>query len=180
VENGYVGTTGPAIAARAGMSRGAQLHHFGTRDQLVVAAVEHLAEKRLTDVRRRLGKLDTDAGSDSDSTTGLALELLSEALSGPLYVASLELWVAARANGRLREQLLPVESRVRKALEDVCHDYISPDPVEIEITLDLLLGQGVSGLFDRDGATFRQARDRWHAMIRARLGEAPTRDQNIT
>lgn len=47
VEDGYVGTTGPAIADRAGLSRGAQLHHFGTRDQLVVAAVEHLAQMRL-------------------------------------------------------------------------------------------------------------------------------------
>lgn len=42
-ELGFAGTTGPAVAERAGLSRGAQLHHFGTRDQMVVAAVEHLA-----------------------------------------------------------------------------------------------------------------------------------------
>lgn len=170
VEDGYVGTTGPAIADRAGLSRGAQLHHFGTRDQLVVAAVEHLAQMRLGAVREKLDELNLGAGADLESTAGVALELLAEALSGPLYAASLELWVAARANVSLRNELLPVEGRVRKVLEAVCRDYISADPVEIELTLDLLLGQGVSGLFDRDGVMFRQARDRWQTMLGPRLG----------
>ena len=170
VEDGYVGTTGPAIADRAGLSRGAQLHHFGTRDQLVVAAVEHLAQMRLGAVREKLDELNLDAGSDLESTAGVALELLAAALSGPLYAASLELWVAARANVSLRSELLPVEGRVRKVLEAVCRDYVSADPVEIELTLDLLLGQGVSGLFDRDGAMFRQARGRWRIMMGAQVG----------
>jgi AcrR family transcriptional regulator len=170
VEDGYVGITGPAIADRAGLSRGAQLHHFGTRDQLVVAAVEHLAQMRLGAVREKLDELNLDAGSDLESTAGVALELLAAALSGPLYAASLELWVAARANVSLRSELLPVEGRVRKVLEAVCRDYVSADPVEIELTLDLLLGQGVSGLFDRDGAMFRQARGRWRIMMGAQVG----------
>ena len=42
VERGYAGTTTTAVAARAGVSRGAQLHHYRTRAALVAAAVEHL------------------------------------------------------------------------------------------------------------------------------------------
>src|SRR5438270_13922097 len=45
VERGYAGTTTTVIAQRAGLSRGAQLHHYPTRAELVAAAVEHLAIK---------------------------------------------------------------------------------------------------------------------------------------
>ena len=37
VELGCAGTAGAAVAQKAGLSRGAQPHHCGTRDQLVVA-----------------------------------------------------------------------------------------------------------------------------------------------
>jgi len=43
VEYGYTGTTVTRIADRAGVTRGAQVHHFRTKDDLVTAAVKHLA-----------------------------------------------------------------------------------------------------------------------------------------
>ena len=152
VEVGYIGTTSAAVAEKAGLSRGAQLHHFGTRDQLVVAAVEHLAHKRLTLVHEALAAL-------SSATTGgerrtphplelqeAALGLLADALSGPLYAATLELWVAARSHPDLRAQLIPAEERVNDELAQICRSYVTDDPVSIRLTLDLLLGRGVSGL----------------------------------
>lgn len=53
VEHGYTGTTTTAVAQRAGVSRGAQLHHYGTREQLVAAAVGHLAEQRAAVLREQ-------------------------------------------------------------------------------------------------------------------------------
>src|SRR3954449_2997046 len=46
VERGFAGTSTTLVSERAGVSRGAQLHHFPTKNDLVVAAVEHLAERR--------------------------------------------------------------------------------------------------------------------------------------
>jgi AcrR family transcriptional regulator len=46
VEYGWSGATTTVIAERAGVSRGAQLHHYPTRAALVMAAVEHLCELR--------------------------------------------------------------------------------------------------------------------------------------
>ena len=40
------GTSTTLVSERAGVSRGAQLHHFPTKNDLVVAAVEHLTEVR--------------------------------------------------------------------------------------------------------------------------------------
>ncbi|MBS45565.1 MAG: TetR family transcriptional regulator [Nocardioides sp.] len=149
-ELGYAGTTSAAVAARAGLSRGAQLHHFGTRDQLVVSAVEHLAQERLCRVREQmelLGPPNVGAGSAGGAEQReTALRLLAEALSGPLYAASLELWVAARAHDALRAQLVPAEDRVNAELAKTCRTYVTADPIEIRLTLDLLLGRGVSGL----------------------------------
>ena len=46
VEEGYANTTTARVAERAGVSRGAHLHHFQTRSALVAAAVEHLRVRR--------------------------------------------------------------------------------------------------------------------------------------
>lgn len=172
VEDGYVGTTGPAIARRAGLSRGAQLHHFGTRDQLVVAAVEHLGQLRLAEVRASLEELQADDRGASD-TGVVALELLAAALSGPLYAATLELWVAARSHESLRAELVPAERRVRAELESVCRDFVTQDPRNIQATLDLLLGQGVSGLFEDDHTARRSAREHWHSLLTRHADSPP-------
>lgn len=149
-ELGYAGTTGPAVAERAGLSRGAQLHHFGTRDQMVVAAVEHLAQQRLTHVHDsltvRIGDNPDASARTSRQAALAALELLAEAMSGPLYGATLELWAAARTNDELRRQLVPAEERVHAELRQICRAWITTDPLLVQITLDLLLGRGVSGM----------------------------------
>ena len=46
VERGFSGTSTTLVSERAGVSRGAQLHHFPTKNDLVLAAVEHLTELR--------------------------------------------------------------------------------------------------------------------------------------
>ena len=55
VEHGWSGTTTTLVSRRAGVSRGAQLHHFPTKNDLVVAAVEHLSELRGEELRRGRG-----------------------------------------------------------------------------------------------------------------------------
>ncbi|NUS49636.1 MAG: helix-turn-helix transcriptional regulator, partial [Nocardioidaceae bacterium] len=46
VEFGWSGTSTTLVSQRAGVSRGAQLHHFPTKNDLVLAAVEHLSQAR--------------------------------------------------------------------------------------------------------------------------------------
>ena len=60
-ERGYANTTTTVIAERAGVSRGAQLHHFPTKRELVTSAVEHLCFKRLEDFRASFAALPPDA-----------------------------------------------------------------------------------------------------------------------
>ena len=107
VEDGYANTTTSRVAERAGVSRGAHLHHFQTRQALVAAAMERLAERRgeeLLAAAERLpaGRERLDAG----------LDLLWRSYANPLFQAALDLWSHARTDPELRERLVPVERRL--------------------------------------------------------------------
>jgi len=161
VDLGYAGTTSSAVAERAGVSRGAQLHHYGTRQQLIAAAVEHLSDQRMTQVREQVAALVDDA-----SRPRRALDLLAEALSGPLWAATLELWTAARVDTALREELLPVEQRITADLARLCRTYVTDDPMKVQLTLDLLIGRGLGAvLLPVSRARQRQALDAWAQLL---------------
>jgi len=112
IELGYAGTTTTLIAERAGVSRGAQLHHFPTKAELVAAAVEHLASRLGDDLRQRVAKLPPNG----DRVTA-AIDLLWSRFSTPLFPAWLELWVAARTDPDLAARLHPIEERLRNAIQ---------------------------------------------------------------
>ena len=87
-ELGYTGTTTTEVVRRAGLSRGAQVHHFPTKAELVVAAVEHLFHRRHEEFRQ--------AFAERERTLDAALDLLWEMFQGPTFDAWLELVVAGR------------------------------------------------------------------------------------
>lgn len=163
VELGYSGTTTSAVAERAGVSRGAQLHHYGTRQRLMGAAVEHLGVRQLEWVRAKAALLPDDL-----TRPRRALELLAEALSGPLYAATLELYVAARVDAELHEALVPVEQQLTRELRRLCRDYVTADRVLVQLTLDLLLGRGVGSLLSPGRPSRqRQLLDAWVVVVAA-------------
>ena len=96
-ELGYAGTTTTEIADRAGVSRGAQLHHFPTKERLVTEAIAHLFARRDQEFRAAFAALP--AGADRASA---AVDLLWSMVSGPTFHAWLELVVAARTDAALR------------------------------------------------------------------------------
>src|SRR5688572_1554763 len=56
-ERGYTRTSTTEVSRRARVSRGAQLHHFPTKAELVAAAVEHVFAARLRDFGELVGEL---------------------------------------------------------------------------------------------------------------------------
>ncbi|WP_082279425.1 TetR/AcrR family transcriptional regulator [Mycobacterium colombiense] len=47
VDYGYAGTTTPRVAERAGVTLGARGHHFGSKSSVLVAAIQHIADRRI-------------------------------------------------------------------------------------------------------------------------------------
>src|SRR2546425_9696704 len=57
VERGYTETTTSEVQSRAEVPRGTLLHHFPTKVELLVAAVAHLAQRRLEQLAAELAVL---------------------------------------------------------------------------------------------------------------------------
>jgi AcrR family transcriptional regulator len=107
VEDGYANTTTSRVAERAGVSRGAHLHHFQTRQALVAAAMERLAERRGAELLAAAENLP-----EGRERLVQGLDLLWASYANPLFQAALDLWSHARTDGDLRERLVPVERRL--------------------------------------------------------------------
>src|SRR3954452_19615220 len=105
VEDGYAGTTTTRIVERAGVSRGAQVHHFPTKAELVSEAVRHLAGKRIEEFLQTMPRLPRS----EEKRVSRILDLIWEVHNGPLFEAAIELWVAARTDAELRASLTAVE-----------------------------------------------------------------------
>lgn len=104
VELGYARTTTTVIAERAGLSRGAMLHHFPSKIDVVRAAVEHLHAKRLRALRKAMSKEPTDGDHVRQG-----VETYWAHVNHPLFVAFFELAVAARTDRELAEILRPAQ-----------------------------------------------------------------------
>jgi AcrR family transcriptional regulator len=128
VERGYRATSTPEICRRAGVSRGGQLHHYATKDELVAAAVEHLFSRRLAEMEDRLlsspsGILDLrDAASH-----------LLTVYTGETFYAWLELLVAARTEPTLRALLAALDARFVAAAERLCRQFLLPAAPDSEV-----------------------------------------------
>jgi AcrR family transcriptional regulator len=121
-EVGYARTTTTLIADRAGVSRGAQMHHFPSKGELVAAAVEYLTDKRAAQLRGEISAMPAGRGR-----VERALDLLWESHKGPLFQAALELWVAARTDPELRERLTPFEQKLAVRIYELSQDLFGEE-----------------------------------------------------
>src|SRR5436309_14728268 len=63
VERGWAATSTTEVVRRAGVSRGAQVHHFPSKDDLVLVAVEHLLARRIAEFQATLADLPAELRS---------------------------------------------------------------------------------------------------------------------
>jgi AcrR family transcriptional regulator len=101
VEHGYANVTSAQIVQRAGVTRGAQAHYFSTKAELVVEALRHLTDKLIADIHARPIK----AGGTEQERYAAMLDRLWQLHHEPVFIAALELWVAARTDLELRANL---------------------------------------------------------------------------
>lgn len=102
VDVGYARTTTIEVAERANVSRGAMLHHYGSRAELVAAAIEHLASRRIAEFVSAVQALPDDADLEER-----IVDLLWSQFSSSTFDAALELEIAARTDAELRAHIHP-------------------------------------------------------------------------
>jgi AcrR family transcriptional regulator len=104
IEDGYANTTTARVAERAGVSRGAHLHHFQTRSALVAAAVE-----RLSALRAEQGLALAEELPEGPERIAAGLDLIWSGYEHPFFQAAIDLWSHARTDAELRALLVEVE-----------------------------------------------------------------------
>lgn len=169
VEHGYAATTTTVIAERAGVSRGAQLHHYPTKAALVAAAVEHLAGKLLEQFAATL------AETPDVQRIEFVIDAMWSSFSAPLLTAWVELSVAARSDTELRARLEVVEDHLQTAImarAEAADESGQAAQVLLVLTMTLCLLEGIT-LESRASGVGRLSRlapvmvDTWKQMVRA-------------
>jgi AcrR family transcriptional regulator len=167
VEVGYANTTTTAVCERAGVSRGAQVHHFPRKQDLVVAAVAHLAARRATELRRRAEALPAASGA---ARLAALLDLVTEAFGGPLFDAALELWVAARTDAELHRSLLLFERVAGRGLaslwREVAGDLADHERFDalLQLTMHMARGMALQKILRSDDTARRRLLGMWREM----------------
>jgi AcrR family transcriptional regulator len=124
VEDGYANTTTSRVAERAGVSRGAHLHHFQTRQALVAAAIEHLSQRRSEELLAAADSLPSGS-----ARVAAGLDLVWTSYASPLFQAALDLWSDARTDPELRGHLSGVERELDRQTLDLAR-RLFPDLCE--------------------------------------------------
>ena len=124
-ELGYASTTTDNISKKAGVSRGAMLHHFPTRFDLINAAVQFLSHRWLS----RFIEVETRVNKGAEHTrVGEGIDGYWDLLNTPDWVVFHELKVAARTDRELEAALVPALKEFNKGLTEMARQLF-PDLV---------------------------------------------------
>ena len=102
-KNGYTATTLASVADAAGVSRGAITHHFASKADLAIAVVTAVNDETMAFYEAHRERLD--------AATYLRRlpELLWEVESRPAGIATMEVFLAARADDKLATRLAELQ-----------------------------------------------------------------------
>ncbi|MGE0706827.1 MAG: TetR/AcrR family transcriptional regulator [Planctomycetota bacterium] len=175
VERGYGGTSTPEVCRRAGVSRGAQLHHFPTRASLLAAAVEHLFERRHAEFRASL------ADAQGEARLSAALGALWEIYRGETLEAWLELVIASRSDPELHAAVAGVNERFLAAAGETFASLFagSSDAASAEARVGVRLitalfdGLALGRIVEDDPDLIRATLQRFGELLRPWLEEIP-------
>lgn len=116
-EMGYAATSTNAVCERAGLSRGTQLHHFPSKHELLVGAVEHLLLGQIAQIQA-----DLDVVRSAPDPVRAVVDRIWASFCGPLYYAAAELWMAARTDPALHAVVYSAERRMGHEIHGAFHD----------------------------------------------------------
>ncbi|WP_308166129.1 MULTISPECIES: TetR/AcrR family transcriptional regulator [Actinomadura] len=135
VDLGWSGTSTTEVARRAGVSRGAQQHHYPTKMVLVAAALEHLLEAQRLAYERAFAVLPAERRDVAG-----ALDLLWEVFRDKPAKALTELAVAARTDDELRPLCRDLNERVLQVIVETFERLFPANTLTPEFTDSVLRG----------------------------------------
>ncbi len=170
---GWEASSVAVIAADAGASRGALQHHFPTREDLIIAALDYVFEQQSE-------RMQTVTVPDIDGRERVAhvLRTIVDLYVGTLFKAALQVWTAAAADAALRETILPLERKFGSGVHAMTVRLLDVDDSDphvralIQATLDMARGLALADVLTDDSRRRRRVVDAWAEQLAAGLGLA--------
>ncbi|CAN5575001.1 TetR/AcrR family transcriptional regulator [soil metagenome] len=151
VELGWARTTLPEVIARAGVARGAQVHHFPTKATLIAAVGDHLLDRHRREFAAAFAALPPD-----ERTLDAALDVLWSILHSPTWTAVIELGLASRTDPSVAASFSGFTERVDAVVLDVVAEHFPAltdnpyGPSVVRGAVALLSGLALQTSVDRD------------------------------
>ncbi|WP_336087038.1 TetR family transcriptional regulator [Nocardia sp. SSK8] len=168
-EVGYAGASIADITARAGVTRGAQLHQFHTRAELFAQTIGHLTERQREAMQRKARALV------GETAGAVLVQLVTATFAGQLGRAAVELYVGIANDAPLRREMLRVQHDLTVELLDRCAALIARDIARERLestfwlTINLVRGATLDEMVGRDRARRKQVLADWTTLAETAL-----------
>lgn len=170
-KRGYARFRTMDVADEAGLSRGAQLHHFPTKDALVVATLRYVFEQAQALSRRRASAVNRPRDLIEAVIADAREFFFSEH-----FMVAIDIVLSTSTDQSVRKQILEISRKARRPVETAWTEALVDSGVPaalasdlVALTLALVRGMALRTLWDNDPKWFDQLFDVWRQMIKVYL-----------
>jgi AcrR family transcriptional regulator len=167
-ETGYSNTTTQLIAKRAQISRGAMLHHYATKQELVASLIDYVIFRRIQLFVEGIATISEEARVSRQ----VGIELYWQTLLTREFAAYLELRLAARTDKELRAILLPRARKYDRIERDTVLGSFpewAEHPAEYKLAMDYCIASMEGLLLNKDIWNDRTRRQQLRDFVSATL-----------
>jgi AcrR family transcriptional regulator len=178
-KRGYARFRTAEVAKEAGLSRGAQLHHFPTKDSLVVATLEYVFEQAQVLSRRRAAAVN----KPRDLIEAI-IEDAREFFFSEHFMVAIDIVLSTSTDQSVRKQILDISRKARRPVEAAWAEALAANGVAgalasdiVALTLSLVRGMALRTLWDNDPKWFDELFSLWRQMIKVFLSDRQPRSR---
>ena len=170
-EVGLQNTSTVDVTKRAGISRGAMLHHYPSKEDLLCAAYESL-------LTQEAGKLRDAAGgyTNRDLTLEEFIDHLWSRFSVRSFSITLDYIAAARTNAGLMKRVRQARKQYDEALEEIWEQFFAggnlserETKTQLKLTISLFRGMSLQLMMHRDRSELDEMVNEWKTHLKAIL-----------
>ena len=166
-EVGFANFRTSAVSKEAGVSQGAQLHHFPTKDSLAIAAMEYAYHKAHEQFIHNFSKT-----AEQEGLLALIIKDFKDYFMSDYFMVALDILMGGGKNETLRVELVDMALTNRGQIERSWLERLIDDgwPLTdaedfLAITHNIVRGFAVRSLVDKNITDFDRRMQRWQTMV---------------
>ncbi|WP_417811526.1 TetR/AcrR family transcriptional regulator [Thalassospira alkalitolerans] len=168
LRQGYSRLTTSAISKEAEVSRGAMTHHYDSKEDVVIAAIEYQLKQSIETTRKYV-----DQNANRDLSVDDIIDYLWRLMADGLFYMTLEYLPEMRHNAPFKTRLVPVIQGFHSSLNEiwaVISRRYNADPKHAEVVLNatmcLFRGMVAQTIVRSDPEYFDELLSLWRQLLR--------------